>query len=114
MCRKDLSIKATSKSKSPPNAPVRLPPSIPYSPQRILVPEETGQQITYHEFLDRVTQSNSYQHTRIEVRHPIRIQQPQQPQQVVQKPISISQKLLKIALCLGILVAIAVVFIIII
>ena len=110
MCRKDLSIKPTPKSKSSPTIPVRLPPSIPYSPQRTQVPEETGQQITYQEFIDTVTQSNSYQYTRnIEVRPPIRVQQ--QQQQVVQKPISKFKKLLKIALCLVIIIVIVIVFI---
>ena len=115
MCRKDLSIKPTPKSKSSPTIPVRLPPSIPYSPQRTQVPEETGQQITYQEFLDTVAQSNSYQHTRnIEVHPPIRVQQPQQPQQqqqVVQKPISKFKKCLKIVLCLVIIIVIVIVFI---
>jgi hypothetical protein len=109
MCRKDLSVKATPKSKSPPTVPVRLPPSIPYSPQRTPV-EETGQQITYQEFIDTVTQSNSYQHnTNIEVRSSIRVQQPQQ--QVVQKPISKFKKCLKIALCLVIIIVIVIIFI---
>ena len=117
MCRKDLSVKATPKSKSPPTVPVRLPPSIPYSPQRT-PDEETGQQITYQEFIDTVAQSNSYQHTRnIEVQPSIRIQQPQQQlpqqpqQQVVQKPISKFKKCLKIALCLVIIIVIVIVFI---
>jgi hypothetical protein len=106
MCRKDLSVKPTPKSKSPPTAPV----TTPYSPQRTLV-EETGQQITYQEFLDTVAQSNSYQHTtNIEVHPSIRVQQPQQ-QQVVQKPISKFKKCLKIALCLVIIIVIVVVFI---
>ena len=110
MCRKDLSIKPTPKSKSSPTIPVRLPPSIPYSPQRTQVPEEIGQQITYQEFIDTVTQSNSYQHTtNIEVHPSIRIQQ--QQQQVVQKPISKFKKLLKIALCLVIIIVIVIVFI---
>jgi hypothetical protein len=110
MCRKDLSVKATPKSKSPPTVPVRLPPSIPYSPQRT-PDEETGQQITYQEFIDTVAQSNSYQHTRnIEVQPSIRIQQPQQ-QLVVQKPISKFKKCLKIALCLVIIIVIVIVFI---
>ena len=109
MCRKDLSVKATPKSKSPPTVPVRLPPSIPYSPQRT-PDEETGQQITYQEFIDTVAQSNSYQHTRnIEVQPSIRVQQPQQ--QVVQKPISKFKKCLKIALCLVIIIVIVIVFI---
>ena len=99
MCRKDLSVKAAPKSKSPPTAPVRLPPSIPYSPQHAPV-EEIGQQITYQEFLDTVA-------------CPPQQQQPQRQQQpVIRKPISTSQKLLKIALCLGILAVIVVVFII--
>lgn len=95
MCRKDLSVKATPKNKSPPTAPDRLPPSIPYSPQHAPV-EEIGQQITYQEFLDTVACPP----------------QQQQQQQVIRKPISTSQKLLKIALCLGILAVIVVVFII--
>jgi hypothetical protein len=97
MCRKDLSVKAAPKSKSPPIAPVRLPPSIPYTPQHAPV-EEIGQQITYQEFLDTVACPPQQQ------------QRPQQ--QVIQKPISKSQKLLKILLCLGILAAIAVVIIV--
>ena len=109
MCRKDLSVKPTPKSKSPTIAPV----TIPYSPQRT-PDEETGQQITYQEFIDTVTQSNSYQHTRnIEVHPSIRIQQQpqQQQQQVVQKPISKFKKCLKIVLCLVIIIVIVVVFI---
>lgn len=104
MCRKDLSVKTTSKNKSSLTTPVRQISTIPYSPQHTPV-EEVGQQITYQEFIDTVTQSNSYQHTtNIEVRPSILVQQQQ-------KPISISQKLLKIALCLGIIIAIVVVFI---
>lgn len=95
MCRKDLSVKAAPKSKSPPIAPVRLPPSIPYSPQHAPV-EEIGQQITYQEFLDTVACPP----------------QQQQQQQVIRKPISKFKKCLKIALCLGILTVIVVVFII--
>jgi hypothetical protein len=107
MCRKDLSVKPTPKSKSPTIAPV----TIPYSPQRT-PDEETGQQITYQEFIDTVTQSNSYQHTRnIEVHPSIRIQQQPQQQQVVQKPISKFKKCLKIVLCLVIIIVIIVVFI---
>ena len=109
MCRKDLSIKPTPKSKSSTIAPV----TTPYSPQRTPV-EEIGQQITYQEFIDTVTQSNSYQHTRnIEVHPSIRIQQQpqQQQQQVVQKPISKFKKCLKIALCLVIIIVIVIVFI---
>jgi len=98
MCRKDLSVKAAPKSKSPPIAPVRPLPSIPYTPQHAPV-EEIGQQITYQEFLDTVACPPQ--------------QQPQQQRQpVIRKPISTSQKLLKIALCLGILAVIVVVFII--
>ena len=108
MCRKDLSVKQTPKTKSSLTTPLRQTTTIPYSPQRTSPVEETGQQITYQEFLDIVAQSSSYQRdTVIEVR-PTVVQQQQQQQ----KPISKSQKLLKIVLCLGILAAIAVVLII--
>ena len=105
MCRKDLSVKQIPKTKSSLTTPLRQATTIPYSPQRTPV-EETGQQITYQEFLDIVAQSNSYQQdTVVEVR-------PSVSRSQEQKPISNSQKLLKIVLCLGILAAIAVVLII--
>ena len=109
MCRKDLSVKPTPKSESSLTTPLRQTTTIPYSPQRT-PDEETGQQITYQEFMDIVAQSNSYQqNTVIEVRHTVPVQQQSQQQ----KPISTGQKLLKIALCLGIIIAIVVVVVII-
>ena len=114
MCRKDLSVKSTPKTKSSLATPLRQSSSrqqltTPYSSQLRTQVEETGQPITYQEFIDIVAQSNSRQpNTVIEVRPSTQQQQPVTP-----KPISKSQKLLKIVLCLGILAAIAVVLIII-
>jgi hypothetical protein len=108
MCRKDLSVKSTPKTKSSLTTPLRQQLTTPYSSQLRTQVEEAGQPITYQEFIDIVAQSNSrQQNTVIEVRPTTQQQQPVTP-----KPISKSQKLLKIFLCLGILAAIAVVVII--
>ena len=108
MCRKDLTVKSTPKTKSSLTTPLRQPDTrVPYSSR---LSEETGQQITYQEFLNTINQSSSYQqNTGVEVNPPLR----EQPRQVNLKPISTGQKLLKIALCLGILIAIVVVVVII-
>ena len=79
MCRKDLSVKQTPKTKSSLTTPLRQATSIPYSPQLSPV-EETGQQITYQEFVDIVAQSNSYeQETVVEVRPSVSRSQEQTP-----------------------------------
>lgn len=104
LCRKDLTVKPTPKpTQSRPQA------APPYSPQLYTVPEETGQQISYHEFVDIVGRSNSYQQdTTIEVRSATSARQ-----QVTPQPISTSQKLFKIVVCLGILITIVVMIIVI-
>jgi hypothetical protein len=112
MCRKDLTVKPTPKTKSSLTRPLRQnQTTAPYAPE-LTPPPDSWRQITYQEFVDTINQSNSYQqNTTIEVR-PIQQATPR-VEQVQPKVMSKSQKLLKIALCLGILVAIVVVFIVI-
>lgn len=108
MCRKDLSVKSVPKTKSSLTRPLRQNQiTAPYTPQP---PSESWRQITYQEFVDTINQSNSYQqNATIEVRVTQPVQQPR-VEQVQPKVISKSQKILKIALCVGIIIAIVVVF----
>jgi len=105
LCRKDLAAKKTPKTKSSVNTPLRqtgpTAPVIttPYAPQLRTIPEESGRQITYHEFVDTIQQYNST-HTAIEVRPSI------QPVAIPPKQQTKGEKIVKIIICVGILIAI--------
>lgn len=100
MCRKDLTTKQITKIKSSITTLLRPPPLvlIPYSHR---IHEETGQRITYREFIDIVNQSNSYQNnTRIQI----------QSLEVIPNPISNTEKVLRIVLCLCISIISVIIF----
>jgi hypothetical protein len=61
LCRKDLTVKPTPKTKPTASTPLRQPAPvqpIPYTPQLRTIPEENGRQITYQEFCEIVHQNN--------------------------------------------------------
>lgn len=61
LCRKDLTVKPTPKTKSNIHTPLRQPLPVqttPYTPQLRTIPEENGRQITYQEFCEIVHQNN--------------------------------------------------------
>lgn len=102
LCRKDLTIKETPKTKSTIHTPLRqsIPiASTPYAPQLRTIPEETGQQITYQEFVNTVQQYNST-HTTIEVRPSI------QPPQPLPKKATRGEQIAKIIIIGAIIIAV--------
>jgi hypothetical protein len=104
LCRKDLTAKKTPKTKSSINTPLRqsiptAPPTAPYAPQLRTIPEDSGRQITYQEFVDTIHQYNST-HTAIEVRPSI------QPVVPPPKQSTKTEKIVKLVICAGILIAI--------
>lgn len=102
LCRKDLTAKKTPKTRSSINTPLRAITPIataPYTPQLRTIPEDSGQQITYQEFVDTIQQYNSI-HTAIEVRPSI------QPVAIPPKQQTKGEKIVKIIICTGIIVAI--------
>jgi hypothetical protein len=104
LCRKDLSVKQTSKTRPTLHTPLRQSTQLPYTPQLHTIPEELGQQITYQEFVDTINNYNRTQNTVVEVQSSI---QPVSP-----KPESKYEKIVKIICVLGVLVAIIVLIII--
>jgi|LakMenEpi03Aug12_release.lakeMendotaPanAssembly.Ray.scaffolds.fasta_scaffold514640_2 hypothetical protein len=61
LCRKDLAVKSTPKTKSTIHTPLRQAAPVqttPYTPQLRTIPEENGRQITYQEFCEIVHQNN--------------------------------------------------------
>ena len=102
MCRKDLTVKKTPKTKSSVNTPLRASAPVattPYAPQLRTIPEDSGRQITYQEFVDTIEQYNST-HTAIEVRPSIQPVAPPPKQQTK------GEKIAKLVVILGILVAV--------
>jgi hypothetical protein len=102
LCRKDLSVKP--KSKPTEKTPLRQPTPVqtPYTPQLRTIPEESGRQITYQEFVDTINNYNRTQNTIVEVRPSI------QPVPVTSKPQTRAQKIVKLVVILGIIVAVLV------
>lgn len=84
LCRKDLSAKSTPK--------IEYHQSTPYTSQLY---EDSSQQITYQEFVDTIQQHNSLNQPRI----PLTSTPPKQ---------SKTEKVVKIVICLGIVIAIIV------
>jgi hypothetical protein len=109
ICRKDLSVKPVPKTKSSLTTPLRQHfVTAPYTSQP---PSDSWRQITYQEFVDTINQNTTYQQNAIidvVITPPVHQQHQVQP-----TVISKSQKILKIALCLGILIAIVVILVII-
>jgi hypothetical protein len=108
LCRKDLAAKKTPKTKSSVNTPLRqtalTAPVIttPYTPQLRTIPEESGRQISYQEFVDTINNYNRTQNTIVEVRPSI------QPVEPAPKPQTRGQKIVKLVVILGIIVAVLV------
>lgn len=100
LCRKDLTLKKAPKTNSSLYRPLmesipRVPvTTVPYTPQIHSVPEESGRQITYQEFIDTIQQYNTT-HTAIEVRPSV---QPLPPQTKI-------QQIVKLVICVIILIA---------
>jgi hypothetical protein len=105
LCRKDLTAKKTPKTKSTIHTPLRqsAPTSTqtPYTPQLRTIPEDTGRQITYQEFVDTVQQHNST-HTTIEVRPSI------QPARAPPKQATKGEKIVKMIVMGLIIIAVIV------
>ncbi len=102
LCRKDLTVKKTPKTKSSVNTPLRASAPVattPYAPQLRTIPEDSGRQITYQEFIDTIEQYNST-HTAIEVRPSIQPVAPPPKQQTK------GEKIAKLVVILGILAAV--------
>jgi hypothetical protein len=125
LCRKDLSIKKTPKT----NSALRTEHITisPYSSNLNTIPEESDTQITYQEFVNILSQNNSYQNTIITERETSlgqqSLRQQMYTQQVLQlqrqqservPSMTLKQKFLKVVLCLGVIIIIAVIAILII
>lgn len=100
LCRKDLSVKSnptenTSLRHTVPSAP-------PYTPQLRTIPEESGRQITYQEFIDTINNYNRTQNTIIEVHPSVQTVEPTPKSQTRGK------KITKVLVVLGIIIAIVV------
>lgn len=105
LCRKDLTVKKTPKTKSSMNTPLRASaPAItmPYAPQLRTIPEDSGRQITYQEFVDTINNHMATQNTVIEVHQPP--QRVANPQRIQTK----GEKIAKLVVILGIIVAVVV------
>jgi uncharacterized Zn finger protein (UPF0148 family) len=105
LCRKDLTVKKTPKTKSSMNTPLRASaPAIttPYAPQLRTIPEDSGRQITYQEFVDTINNHMATHNTVIEVHQPP--QRVANPQRIQTK----GEKIAKLVVILGIIVAVVV------
>lgn len=102
LCRKDLTVKQTPKTKSSIHTPLRQAiPSAPspYTPQLRTIPEDSGRQITYQEFVDTIHQYNTT-HTVVEVRPSI------QPIPPSPKESTKTEKIIKVIICVAIAIAV--------
>ena len=104
LCRKDLSVKKNSKPNSTILTPliqsVQTTPTAPYTSEVRTPLEESGRQITYQEFVDTIQQYNL--HTNIEVRSSV------QAEALPPKQATKSEKIIKMIVCFGILIAVIV------
>jgi hypothetical protein len=105
LCRKDLTAKKTPKTKSTMYTPLRQPTATapiitPYTSFLHTIPEESGRQITYQEFVDTIQQYNT---NTIEVRPAI------QPVILPPKPSTKGEKIVKMIICFGIIIAVIIV-----
>jgi hypothetical protein len=83
---------------TPLRQPIATAPSItPYASDLHTIPEESGRQITYREFIDTIQQYNT---NTVEVRPAI------QPVPSPPKPSTKGEKIVKTIICFGILVAV--------
>lgn len=103
LCRKDLTVKATPKTKSTLHTPLRQsapqPVQPPYTPQLRTIPEESGRQITYQEFCEIVHQNTQQaQNVVIQVNNTTQVSTNNNQDK--------ANKFFKIVLLLGILAAI--------
>ncbi len=103
LCRKDLSVKQTPKTKSTLHTPLRqsAPLQPPYTPQLRTIPEDSGRQITYQEFVETISNHLATQNTVIEVRPSVQPPPPKKTQ-------STGEKIAKVIIVLGILAAVIV------
>lgn len=106
LCRRDLTAKKTPKTKSTMYTPLRQPiataPSItPYTSHLHTIPEESGRQITYQEFVDTIQQYNT--NTIIEGRPSIQ-PEPSPPNQSTK-----GEKIVKMIICFGILITVIII-----
>ncbi len=104
LCRKDLSVKPKTNSKPTERTSLRqtTPSPTPYTPQLRTIPEESGRQITYQEFVETINNHMATQNTVIEVRPSV------QPVAHTPKPQTRGQKIVKTLVILGVLVIVLV------
>lgn len=104
LCRKDLSVKKNSKPNSTILTPliqsVPITPISPYTSEVRITLEESSRQITYQEFVNTIQQYNSYRN--------IEIHSSVQPQPLSSNQSTKGEKIIKIIVCFGILVAVIV------
>jgi hypothetical protein len=101
LCRKDLTVKPTSKPNI--HTPLRQSTPVqqtPYTPQLRTIPEETGRIITYQEFCDIVHQNNQ------QMQQNVVIQVNNTTQVTTNTNETKAKKLCKVAVVLGILAVI--------